>query len=185
MILSSAEERHGLPPGALRSAVLEDAQTLSAVTTGAISDDEWRSGIGHRLQGRFGRPGLQAVREWSESVGEVDSAVLELVRRERRQGRPVAILSNATDRLRSDLRRLGLDVEVDAILNSSELGVAKPDREVFRQAARVMGVPLRGCLFVDDTPEHVDAAAELGIVAHHYVGPAALAEFFDRHRRET
>ena len=39
----------------------------------------------------------------------------------------MALLSDATDRLPRDLQRLGPDGELDAVFNSSELGLAKPD----------------------------------------------------------
>jgi putative hydrolase of the HAD superfamily len=64
------------------------------------------------------------VREWSASCGSVNPAVLQLVK-EQRPLRRVALFSNATSRLPSDLERLGLDEWFDHVLNSSELGVAK------------------------------------------------------------
>lgn len=179
-ILTSAEARHGLPTGALRTAVLDDSEALRAATTGEVSDQQWRAGIGQRLRDQYGERAVRAVRDWAVPAGEVNVAVLTLVRRERARGRPVAILSNATDRLARDLRQLRLDVEVDAVLNSSELRVAKPDPEAFRRAAWALKVPVSECLFVDDSAQHVEAAATLGMAAHKYVGPDALAAFLDR-----
>ena len=176
-ILSSAEARHGLPAGALRDAVLDDREGLLAVTTGRVSDRHWRDGIAQRLQAKYGPGAVEAVRDWSRPAGEVNDAVLALLRRERRRGRVVAILSNATDRLGEDLRRLGLDMEVDAVVNSSVLGAAKPDPQVFRRTAQALNVAVDECLFVDDSPLNTEAASLLGMTAHHYIGPAALAAF--------
>ena len=64
--------------------------------------------------------------DWSGPCGEVDRRVLAVLR-EQRRSRPVALLSDATDRLPRDLQRLGPDGELDAVFNSSELGLAKPD----------------------------------------------------------
>lgn len=109
----------------------------------------------------------------------MDPAVLRLVRAQRRL-RPVALLSNATDRLRADLRALSLDDEFDAVFSSAELGVAKPDPEVFVRVCAALGLPPERCLFVDDSAEHVAAAAALGLEAHHYRSVAALSDFVGR-----
>jgi putative hydrolase of the HAD superfamily len=88
---------------------------------------------------------------------------------------PVALPSNATDRLPRDLQRLGLDGELDAVVNSSELGLAKPDPEVFVAVCSALGLPPYRCLFVDDQQVNVDAAARVGLRAHLYRGPGELA----------
>ena len=82
----------------------------------------------------------------------------------------MALLSNATDRLPRDLQRLGLDGELDAVSNSSELGVAKPDPEVFAAVCSALGLPPHRCDFVDDQQADVDAAARVGLRAHLYRG---------------
>jgi putative hydrolase of the HAD superfamily len=87
------------------------------------------------------------------------------------------LLSNATDRLRSDLRALSLDDEFDAVFSSAELGVAKPDPEVFARVCTALGRTPEQCLFVDDSAEHVAAAAAVGLTAHLYRSTAGLEEF--------
>ncbi|MFC9246096.1 HAD family hydrolase [Streptomyces sp. NPDC057136] len=47
----------------------------------------------------------------------------------------VALVSNATTRLDSDLARQGLDVLADAVVNTAHIGVAKPDPRVYLIAA--------------------------------------------------
>ncbi len=68
----------------------------------------------------------------------------------------------------------GLADSFDAVLNTSRFGFAKPDARVFAEAARRAGVPPQRCLFVDDTPAHVEAARERGLVGHHYRGIGQL-----------
>jgi putative hydrolase of the HAD superfamily len=114
------------------------------------------------------------VADWSGPCGEVDQRVLAVLR-EQRRSRPVALLSNATDRLPRDLQWLGLDGELDAVVNSSELGLAKPDPEVFVAVCSALGLPPYRCLFVDDQQVNVDAAARVGLRAHPYRGPGEPA----------
>lgn len=148
---------------------------LQDVVTGGVTDEQWREEVAVRLEREFGSHGRRAVEEWSAPVGTVDRDVLEIVRVLRRL-LPVALVSNATSRLDSDLERLGLDNEFDLIVNSSRVGYAKPDERIFRHAADALGVSPDECLFVDDTNGHVDAAAALGMRAVHFTGAPSLRD---------
>jgi putative hydrolase of the HAD superfamily len=172
------ERRYGLPAGSLTGVAFAPERLVPAVT-GRITDAAWRAGVADELTRRHGAGGREAVREWSAPVGEVDPEVLAVVRAQRRV-RTVALLSNATDRLRSDLRALSLDDEVDAVFSSAELGVAKPDPEVFALVCDALDLAPELCLFVDDSAEHVAAAAKFGMEAHHYRSVAGLSDFLDR-----
>ncbi len=179
-MLAGAEAAFGLPAGAVGEVAFAPA-LLSAAVTGRISDERWRAQVVGELAGRFGRAAaVGAVARWSASVGEVDEEVLAVVRGLRARCR-VGLLSNATTRLRGDLARLGLVVEVDEVFNTAELGVAKPDPEVFRVVCARLQVEPGQCGFVDDTAGHVAAAEAVGLVGHRYVSPAGLARFLTEH----
>jgi putative hydrolase of the HAD superfamily len=172
---ASVERRHGMPPGSIAEAAFGEASSVRSVITGRITDAQWRADIAVRLAPLCGASAHAAVDEWSKSTGAVDPAVLEVVRTLRRRGWRVGLLTNATSRLDSDLASLGLRQELDAVINSSDLGVAKPDPEVFRLACRVMDASPEDCVFVDDRWENVSAAREVGMVAHLFEGAGALA----------
>ena len=166
-----------MPPGSIAAAAFGEGSSLPAVVTGRITDAQWRADIAARLAPLCGDSAEAAVAEWSKSCGAVDLEVLEVVRKLRRQGWRAALLTNATNRLDADLARLGLREEFDAVINSSELGVAKPDPEVFRLACRLMDATPEECVFVDDRWENVAAAREAGLEAHLFIGADALAQF--------
>ncbi|MET8062465.1 HAD-IA family hydrolase [Micromonospora sp. NPDC005222] len=64
---------------------------------------------------------------------------------------------------------------VDEILYSHEIGVEKPDPRAFATACERLDVRAEDCLFVDDAPANVAAAARAGMQAHLCRGnPAAL-----------
>jgi 2-haloacid dehalogenase len=52
------------------------------------------------------------------------------------------------------------------IFVSGELGLVKPDPAIYRHALAAIGSPATDCLFIDDAPKNVAAAAALGIHAH-------------------
>jgi len=177
---AAIERRHGLPAGSLTTVAFAPERLVPAIT-GRVTDAAWRAGVAEELTRRHGAGGRDAVREWSAPVGEVDADVLALVRAQRRV-RTVALLSNATDRLRRDLRALCLEDEFDAVFSSAELGVAKPDPEVFRLVCTALGREPEQCLFVDDSAGHAAGAAAVGLRAHHYRSVAGLEDFLARRR---
>lgn len=158
------EDRFGLPRGTLARV---SSSLVRPAVVGETTDERWRADVREQLV-REGVPADRAagaVAAWTR-VGEVVPEALELVRRVRGRCR-VALLSNATDRLPRDLAELGLDREVDAVVTSARLGVAKPSPEAFRRALRVLQHSPSGTLFCDDNAENAAAARTVGIDAVH------------------
>jgi HAD superfamily hydrolase (TIGR01509 family) len=62
----------------------------------------------------------------------------------------------------------------DTVLLSYEIGVAKPDEEAYRLAARAAGCELSRCFFIDDRERNTDAAAALGMQTHVFRGVEGL-----------
>ncbi|AHI01330.1 hypothetical protein [Kutzneria albida] len=97
-----------------------------------------------------------------------DGEALDLVRAARRRCRVVRF-ANSPERAR-------LDPEVDAVVSSARIGVAKPDPEAFRRALRVLQHSVSATLLCDEDPENVAAARGLGIDAAHVPTARALRE---------
>ncbi|AIG63787.1 HAD family hydrolase [Corynebacterium atypicum] len=57
---------------------------------------------------------------------------------------------------------------VDAVLLSGEIGADKPSREAFQAAADALDLPMRDCVFVDDSIVNVRAAVENGLIGIMY-----------------
>jgi 2-haloacid dehalogenase len=58
---------------------------------------------------------------------------------------------------------------------SGELGMVKPEPAIFRHALSRIGAGPGECLFIDDNEHNVAAAEALGIAAHRFTTPEALA----------
>ncbi len=69
----------------------------------------------------------------------------------RRQGWPIAVVSNWDERLHPVFANLGLTQKVDLLLPSVEAPAPKPDLRIFGIAARRLGVEPRGLLHVGDS----------------------------------
>jgi putative hydrolase of the HAD superfamily len=158
------ERQAKLPPGAILEAAF--AQTrLTAALTGIITDEEWRAEVARELQLRHPAcAAAAAVQGWSSEAGHVDAGVLASLRRARQRAR-IVLVTNATTRLSADLDRLGLRGELDVIVSSAAVGVAKPAARFFQLALELARVPPSGAFFVDDGERNVAAARSLGIAS--------------------
>lgn len=65
--------------------------------------------------------------------------------------------------------RARLQTAFDAVVISGEVGLRKPDPAIFRLVLDRLAVTAERCIFVDDEPAHLAAAAALGMVTvlHH------------------
>ncbi len=170
-----AERAIGLPEGAILGTAFSD-DLLPLVITGQISDDEWRRRIADLLSQDFPNTNAErAVELWSASPGEVDTEVLGILRACRKKAKLV-LISNATSRLPSDLQRLGIAEDFDYIINSSEVGFAKPDPNIYFAALNTVEATPEQALFIDDNAGHVAAATRLGIAGYTYAGTDALRQ---------
>jgi HAD superfamily hydrolase (TIGR01509 family) len=93
--------------------------------------------------------------------------VLDVVRRARAAGRPVALLSDAHAVPEE------CAAAFDVVVLGPALGVRKPDPEVFRRAAGRLGLAPQECVVVDDAVANVRGARAAGAVVVHHVDPAA------------
>ena len=175
-----AEQTSGLPPGTIRRVAFAPKLLLPAIT-GRVTDDMWRAAIEKQLRLRFPHAdAAQAVQLWSEPVGVIDERVLDLLRTCRHRVK-VVLLTNATSRLPRDLQRLGVADAFDHIVNSSDVGAVKPNAQIFRAALRAVQVAAAEAFYIDDTPDHVTAATQIGITGHMYAGAERLRAALQQH----
>ncbi len=172
--LDAIEQRHGLTPRTILSALLQTAR-MEAAVTGRLTDEAWRAAAALDM-GPAGRDFLA----WEGMTGHVDERVFDHLRQVRTKV-PVGLLTNATSRLPSDLRKLGLHGTFDRVVNTSEIGVAKPDARAFHHAAEALGFAPVEIAFIDDTPRNVEAAASLGFAVHLFKGVEGLTAFLATH----
>jgi len=97
----------------------------------------------------------------------VREGMVERARRLRSAGIRTALVTNNAREFREGWRSLvPADELFEHVVDSSEVGVRKPDPEIFRIALRRLGDPApRRTLFLDDFEGNVTAARSLGIRA--------------------
>jgi len=78
----------------------------------------------------------------------------------------LALISNAPSKLiRGILAENDLEQYFDVIVVSSEVGMVKPNHDIFQLALEKLGVAPSESVFIDDNIRHVEAAAKLDIQA--------------------
>jgi putative hydrolase of the HAD superfamily len=110
--------------------------------------------------------------------GEVRPAMVQALRRIREAGLAQACLTNnvaGTERVRPDVSEV-MDL-FDAVLESSKLGVRKPDPAFYDLALEAVRVPPEEAVFLDDLGVNLKPARALGIHTIKVIDPGdALAE---------
>ena len=159
------EEAHGLPRRALFE-TLYRTPTWEAIQRGRGDREAWLEEAHRLLEARAGRtlPRLHAAwRATQHLISEHVALVQEL-----RPAYRIGILSNSDPSLRNRLRDglrdgLGIHDLFDALVCSAEAGMAKPEPEIYRLAAKQLGLQPEVCVFVDDYEPNVVAAEEVGM----------------------
>jgi putative hydrolase of the HAD superfamily len=124
------------------------------------------------LLAEFGRGDV-----WTRLIPGARAALAALAER----GLALAVVSNADGTVEEQLRAdslcqvgAGPGVEVTAILDSTVVGIAKPDPAIFRLALELVGVPAERAIHVGDTPSADIAGAHAAGVRPVLVDPYDL-----------
>lgn len=92
-----------------------------------------------------------------------DERMIELLQHLRSQYL-IGLLTNANDAI---IRQLFTEHELQQlfsdVLISSEVGIVKPQRELFELAATRLGVQPEACVMIDDSSENIDGARAAGM----------------------
>ena len=113
------------------------------------------------------------VRSWIS----VEPGTIELLAELHAGGTRVALLSNAGFDFSDPFRHSPMARYFEAMFVSAELGLIKPDPEIYRVVAHRLGIELAQMVFVDNKAVNVDAAVALGVTGHHFTGVARLHAF--------
>jgi epoxide hydrolase-like predicted phosphatase len=156
-------EAEGLDPQAVKRAFREDPEALGLLRElerGDIAVEEFEPRFGERI-GVSKTDGL--VGRLFGGVGP-DERMVEAVRRARAGGVRTGLISNSWGAgLSYDTSML--DELFDGIVISGDVGMHKPEPEIFLLGAERIGVPAAECAFVDDLRENCAGAEAVGMTA--------------------
>lgn len=166
--------REGLEPDAIKRLFREDPEALALLRrleVGEISESDFEARFGERLGLESPERLIDSLFEGMKPLDTMVAAVRDL----RLGGLRTGLVSNSWSTGHYD-REL-LERLFDAILISGELGMHKPQPEIYRLAAERVGAEPADCLFVDDLRENCEGAEAVGMRAVlHREPPRTLAE---------
>lgn len=108
-----------------------------------------------------------------DAIG-VNPKMYDLVDQLKEKGIPIALLSNIDDRLAKLIRDFGLYEPFDPCLLSCEIGLEKPDLKIYDVLLKKMNLPAKEIVFIDDRPENIEAAQQLGFDAIFFISQQQL-----------
>jgi epoxide hydrolase-like predicted phosphatase len=154
--------REGLPEHAVRQAFRDNSDARDALIDlecGRIDIPTFEA----RLASALGVPAENLARRLTAGV-EPDDELRSAVKSFHDQGIRTALVSNSW-------RKEDYDVDdlFDVIVLSGDLGVRKPDREIYTVAVQRLGVTPERCVFVDDLGGNLKPAKALGMTTIRHV----------------
>lgn len=115
------------------------------------------------------------IRSWIS----VEPGTVQLLAELHAGGTRVALLSNAGFDFSDPFRHSPMAAYFEAMFVSAELGLIKPDPEIYRVTARELGITLEQMVFIDNKKINVDAAVALGVTGHVFTTVAELRTFLE------
>jgi epoxide hydrolase-like predicted phosphatase len=152
----------GLDPDAIRRLFREDRRALELVRgleTGAIDEDEFGQRFGELLEIQE-RTGL--VERMFGGI-QPDERMLGPLRKARAAGVRTGLISNSMGAGRYD--RDAFPDLFDGVVISGDVGLHKPQPEIFLLGAERAGAAPEECVFVDDLRENCEGAEAVGMRA--------------------
>jgi putative hydrolase of the HAD superfamily len=168
--LAPIDEELGVPQGSVHRLMFgspDDPHTeYHQLETGEITLTEYLESIERRAPEILGRPldlGLYA-RFTAERPLQVQWPMVHRVRELRGEGLRLALLTNNAKEF-SDSWRASFPVAelFEEVIDSSEVGMRKPDQRIYELTCERLGVSPEAAVFLDDNLENIDAAQALGI----------------------
>ncbi len=138
---------------------------------GIITYDELLTSIADE----FGVDKQNIVDDWNSFI-VLNEELVEMIKTIR-DSASVALLSNASKGFVESLfEKYGLTHLFDKMVISCNIGIAKPDKEIYKYCVSLFDGDFDEIYMIDDNIANVEAAAEIGITPVHFTGNECLRE---------
>jgi len=160
----------GLEEDTVKRLFREDPSALAdlrGLETGTLKEPEFEERFAKRL-------GLDDATDLIESMFRgmlPEESIVTAVRAVRARGFKTGLISNSWSTSHYD-RDMLAELFDDAVI-SAEVGLHKPQPEIYRLAAERLSEPPSSCVFVDDLRENCEGAEAVGMTAVLHRDPAA------------
>ena len=149
-----------------------------ALDHGTISVPQYWAQVGAELGIEFGR--AQVQRLWAadfRSWISVEPGSIDILHDLAAGGTRLALLSNAGFDFGDAFRYSPTGALFERVFVSAELGLLKPDPEIYRHVVRELGIEPSQMVFIDNKKVNVEGAESIGATGHHFTGVDGLRAF--------
>jgi len=144
-----------------------------------------RSDFNKEVSKLTGIPVPEIVRGIEAEVA-IDTQLVNYTEKLKASGLRVACLSNGSHEWTLQvINEHGLEHVFEEVILSSDLGIVKPDPEIYLRALRKLGVQPSQAIFVDDRKANAAAAEALGIRSFVFTDTPTFIEDFEKATREA
>lgn len=127
----------------------------------------------------------QVVQAWNAMIGEVPASGIALLEELRATNKHVFLLSNTNElhipvayRKWSAVSDKTPEELFNKVYLSHQLGMRKPNPEIFRKVCALHQLTPERTLFIDDSIQHIEGARKIGLQTHHLLSMEELPSVF-------
>jgi putative hydrolase of the HAD superfamily len=148
----------------LLSRVVFDSLEWARLDRGSLTDDEAIALMCARLPQRLHAQAAQFVTAWDRPIVPMEG-MAALVRELKAKGYGIYLLSNASRRQHSYWPRIPGSECFDGALISADVGLVKPQPEIYRRLCETFSLIPGECVFIDDATSNAEGAFFSGLQA--------------------
>lgn len=159
----------------------EDAELLAKVgmhrkywnafDEGRLTEDVYLSEVKKELPERLHGAVEKLCAEWTSHMPPVEG-IEDVVKAIKASGKGLYLLSNYNKRLRRELHLAPSLLLFDGLVISGEIGMVKPNAEIYEYLLNTYKLKAEECIFIDDRLDNIEAGEKLGIKGYLFDGDA-------------
>jgi putative hydrolase of the HAD superfamily len=143
----------------------------NAFDEGTLAEEDYLREVKKELPERLHSAVEGLCAKWTSHMPPVpgmEAVVAEI----KKAGRGIYLLSNFNKRLRNELYLAPSLLLFDGLVISGEIGMVKPNAEIYEYLLEKYNLKAEECIFVDDRQDNIDAGESVGIKGYLFDGDA-------------
>lgn len=143
----------------------------NAFDEGVLTTEVYLERVKEELPERLHAAVEKLAAGWTSHMPPVDG-IPEVIEEIKASGKGLYLLSNFNQRLRGELHLAPSLLLFDGLVISGEIGMVKPNENIYRYLLDTYKLDPAECIFIDDRGDNIEAGEKLGIKGYLFDGDA-------------
>jgi putative hydrolase of the HAD superfamily len=143
----------------------------NAFDEGTLAEKDYLEAVKKELPERLHSAVEGLCAAWTSHMPPVEG-IEDVIKEIKASGKGLYLLSNFNKRLRNELHLAPSLLLFDGLVISGEIGMVKPNVEIYEYLLKKYGLDASECLFVDDRLDNIEAGESVGIKGYLFDGDA-------------